>query len=132
MAAQRAVYYFRVARKIVHAVQAHPDPLGIAKRERFRDRPLTSGGAVVKRTRCPSRAGLLQHRAQNMRSPFALSRVAAANARHEVGLALFLITNAALSSPPICLAPLLRTVTEYTMLHVCTYCCIIFETNLPR
>jgi hypothetical protein len=34
-----------------------------------------------------------------MRSPFALSRVAAANARHEVGLALFLITNVALSRP---------------------------------
>jgi hypothetical protein len=35
MAAQRAVYYLRVARKIVHAVQApHPDPLGIAKRRK--------------------------------------------------------------------------------------------------
>ena len=54
------MYYFRVARKIVHAVQAHPDPLGIAKRERFRERPLTSVGAVVKRTRCPNRAGPLR------------------------------------------------------------------------
>ena len=34
MAAQRAVYYFRVARKVVHAVQAqHLDALMIAKRE---------------------------------------------------------------------------------------------------
>jgi hypothetical protein len=48
MAAQRAVYYFRVAPKIVHVVRAHPDPLGIAKRERFREPPLTSAGAVVK------------------------------------------------------------------------------------
>jgi hypothetical protein len=24
------------------------------------------------------------------------------------------------------------TVPEYTMLHVCTYCCIIFGTDLPR
>jgi hypothetical protein len=34
------------------------------------------------------------HREQNMHPPFALE----ANARHEVGLALFLITNLALSS----------------------------------
>src|SRR5579859_648996 len=37
MAAQRSVYYLRVASKIVHAVQArHPDLLGIAERGRFR------------------------------------------------------------------------------------------------
>ena len=40
MAAQRALYYLRVARNIVHAVQArHLDTLGIAKRERFRESP---------------------------------------------------------------------------------------------
>ena len=39
------------------------------------------------------------HREQNMRFSFALSRVAPANARHEVGLALFLITNVAVSRP---------------------------------
>jgi hypothetical protein len=132
MAAQRAVYYFRVALKIVHAVQAHPDPLGIAKREKVPGASADECGRSSNARVVSESRRIAPHRAQNMRSPFALSRVAAANARHEVGLALFLITNAALSSPPICLAPLLRTVTEYTMLHVCTYCCIIFETNLPR
>src|SRR5947199_6509254 len=40
IAAQRAVYNFRVARKIVHAVQAQRlDTLRIAKREMFRESP---------------------------------------------------------------------------------------------
>jgi len=57
LATQRAAYYFRVARKIVHAVEAwHPDPLGITNEKGSgsvgvcRDASLSSALHVGRRT----------------------------------------------------------------------------------